>query len=401
MNALHKRMFLWTLIGLVVISGLAVAFWPRSLPVDMDTVTKKRMTLTVGDEGETQVVDVFVVSAPTAGRLRRIEAEPGDPVIAGETIVAELEPTESQLLDPRTEAEAEAQLNAALSSATLAEAELEKAEAELKFAQSELDRSRELAVKGTLSERDLDAAERSFETRAADLGVAQANMQVRRYELQRLQSRLMSPEEMSQQRETCVCLTLHSPIDGKILRVLRESEGFVSAGEALIEVGNPERLEIQVDLLSTDAVKVSVGSAAIVENWGGASPLMARVRRVEPFGFTKTSALGIEEQRVKVILDLTSPRESWQALGHGYQVDVRIVLWEEDDIMTLPLTALFRDEGDWTVFVVEEGRALKRRVEVGINNDESAQILSGIEPGEAFVVYPGIGLADGARIVAR
>lgn len=401
MNARHKRVFLWMLIGLVVATGLSVAFWPRALPVDIDTVDTGRMTLTVGDEGETRVVDVFVVSAPTAGRLRRIEAEPGDPVIAGETIVAEVEPTESQLLDPRTEAEAQAQLNAAISASSLAEAELDKAEAEMKFAEAELDRSRELAMKGTISQRDLDAAERAFETSKAGLGVAQANRQVRRYELQQQRSRLMSPEEISQHRETCACVTLLSPIDGQVLRVLRESEGFVGAGEGLIEIGNPERLEILVDLLSTDAVRVSVGDAAVIENWGGADPLLARVRRVEPFGFTKTSALGIEEQRVNVVLDLISPRERWQNLGHGYQVDVRIVLWEEDGVLKLPLTALFRDEGEWAVFVAERGRAQKRQVEVGISNDEFAQIRGGLAAGERFVVYPGIGLTDGDRVVVR
>lgn len=401
MHAQYKRTLLWTLIAALVATGLAAAFWPRSLSVDITPVAAGHMLLTVDDEGETQVVDVFVVSAPTAGRLRRIEAEPGDTVIAGETVVAELEPSESQLLDPRTEAEARAQLNAAESAAALAQAELEKAEAELTFAQSEMDRSRELALKGTISARDLEAAERAFETNKAGLSVAQANMQVRRYELQQLRSRLMSPAEMAQQRQMCPCLMLHSPVDGQVLRVLRESEGFVQAGEGLVEIGDPQRLEVRVDLLSTDAVKVNPGDAAIIENWGGEQSLVARVRRVEPFGFTKTSALGIEEQRVNVVLDLVSPREVWQALGHGYQVGVRIVLWESDNVLNVPLTALFRDAADWALFVVEDGRAKKRRVEVGVRNESAAQILAGVTAGEQIVIYPGIGLEDGVRISAR
>ena len=226
-KSIHKRIALWALIGLVVTAGLASAFWPRALLVDIKAVASGPMLLTIDGEGETQVVDKFVVSAPTSGRLRRIESEPGDVVIAGETIVAELEPSDAQLLDARTEAEAQAQLNAAMSAATLAEAELTRAEAELKFARSELTRSRELAVKGTIAERELEAAERAFETNKASLSVAQANMQVRHYELQQIKSRLMTPAEMTAHRELCQCLFLNSPVDGRILRVLRESEGFV------------------------------------------------------------------------------------------------------------------------------------------------------------------------------
>jgi HlyD family secretion protein len=400
-KSIHKRIALWALIGLVVIAGLASAFWPRSLPVDIEPVVTGPMLQTIDGEGETQVVDKFVVSAPTAGRLRRIESEPGDVVIAGETVVAELEPSDAQLLDARTEAEVQAQLNAAMSAATLAEAEQAKAEAELKFARSELNRSRELAVKGTIAERELEAAERAFETNKASLSVAQANMQVRRYELQQIQSRLMTPAEMTAHRELCQCLLLNSPIDGRILRVLRESEGFVQAGQGLIEIGDPSHLEILVDLLSKDAVQVSVGDTAIIENWGGSQPLTAQVRRIEPFGFTKTSALGIDEQRVNVVLDFVSPRSAWQGLGHGYQVDVNIVIWERDDVIKIPLTALFRDGEAWAVFVAEGGRARKRNVEVGVRNDSAAQILAGLEPADQIVVYPGVGLQEGVRIVAR
>jgi HlyD family secretion protein len=397
----HRRLATWTIIVLALIAGLAFAFWPRALAVDLGTVSAGPMAMTVNDEGETRVVDVFTESAPVSGRLRRIEAEPGDAVFAGSSVVAELEPTESQLLDPRSEAEAQAQLSAAVSSASLAEAELTKVEAELKFAQSELERARELALQGTIPKRELEAAERAFETTRASLGVTQANMQVRRFELQRVQSRLMSPDEMATQRENCVCIMISSPVDGQVLRVLRESEGFVRAGDSLIEIGNPERLEIMVDLLSTEAVKVSPGDEAIIENWGGGTSLAARVRRIEPFGFTKTSALGIDEKRVNVVLDLVSPRDQWQALGHGYQVDVRIVLWRADRTVKVPLTALFQDDGDWALFIEEQGRAVKRAVKVGAMNEDEAQIESGLAEGERFVIYPGIALEEGIRLAAR
>ena len=401
MTANRRRLIMWSAIAALVAIGLILAFWPRALAVDIATVTPGPMILTVGDEGETRVVDVFVVSAPITGRLRRIEAEPGDGVSASETIVAEIEPTEPNLLDPRSEAEAEAQLSAAESAEALARAEFEKAEAELQFASSELERARELAENGTISERDLEAAERAYRTSRAAIGVAQAAMQVRRYELERVRARLMSPDEMHSLRDLCECVYITSPVDGRVLRVLRESEGFVTAGEGLIEIGNPERLEIIVDLLSIDAVKVRPGQGALIKNWGGETPLLARVRLVEPFGFTKISALGIEEQRVFVVLDLVSPREEWDRLGHGYQVDVEVVLWEAGDVLKVPLTALFRDGESWAVFVQEDGKAVRRQVEVGHRTTSEAQVVSGLTGGESVVVYPGEGIDDGVRIAAR
>lgn len=398
---MSKRLVIWGSICLLVMIGLIMALWPRHLPVDIETVSTGPLMQTVGDEGETRVVDIFVVSAPITGRLRRIEAESGDTVVAGETIVAEIEPTESQLLDPRTEAEARAQLSAAESAASLAEAELDKAKAELRFAEAEFNRSRELAQKGTISESNLDAAERALDTSRAAMGVAQATMQVRQYELARVRARLMSPAEMASSRKSCECIHIRAPVDGQILRVLRESEGFVRAGEGLIEIGNPNRLELVVDLLSVDAVKIEAGDSALVENWGGDVDLHARVSRVEPFGFTKVSALGIEEQRVNVVLDMVSPRKEWQALGHGYQVDVRIILWEGESVLQVPLTALFRDDEDWALFVNDNGKARKRMVKVGHKTATDAEILSGLRSGEQIVVYPSENIDQGVRIAAR
>jgi HlyD family secretion protein len=401
MSANRKRLILWALIAALVGVGLLSAFWPRALAVDIVAVTPGPMVLTVGDEGETRVVDVFTVSAPITGRLRRIEAEPGDAVVASETIVAEIEPTDPELLDPRSEAEAKAQLSAAVSAESLARAELEKAEAELQFARSELERARELVHKGTLAARELEAAERAFKTSRAAMGVAQATLQVRKYELERVRAQLMSPTEFQSRREVCECVSITSPVDGRVLRVLRESAGYVAAGAGLMEIGNPERLEIVVDLLSTDAVKVQPGQSAIIDNWGGNSPLRARVRRVEPFGFTKVSALGIEEQRVNVVLDIVSPRERWASLGHGYQVDVRVILWEEQHVLKVPLTALFRVGEAWALFVREEGKAVRRLVEVGHSTGREAQVLSGLAAGEYIVVYPGEGIDEGVRIRSR
>ena len=401
MSARVKRIIMWSVVVLILVLGLVGAFWPRALPVDLALAESGPMQLTVGDEGETRIVDVFVLSAPLTGRLRRIELEPGDHVVRGESIVVELEPTDAELLDPRSEAEAKAQLSAAESAASLAQAEVEKAEAELEFARSEVERSRELARDGSLSLRDLEADETALKARVATLAVAEATRQVRNFELERVRAQLLSPEELQAKRVDCGCLRLTSPVDGRVLRVLRESEGLVVAGTGLVEIGDPAELEIVVDLLSMDAVRVEPGQRAFVESWGGDERLEALVRRVEPFGFTKVSALGIEEKRVNVVLDIVSPPEQWSRLGHGYQVDVSIVLWESPDVLKVPLTSLFRNGEHWALFVSENGRAVQRDVDVGHRTDSEAEVLAGVAVGDEIVVYPGEGIEEGRRIAAR
>lgn len=401
MTAIQKRVAIWGSVGLLIAIGLLSAFWPRALQVDVAVVRTGPMMSTVDGEGEARVIDVFVLSSPITGRLRRIEAEPGDDVVASETVVAEIEPAEPDLLDPRSEAEAEAQLKAAESAEALASAEFEKVKAEFEFARSELDRARELAKDGTIPARDLESAARTFETSRAAIDVAQANLQVRAYELVRARARLMSPEEMRTARHACECVDVTSPVDGQILRILRESEGFVRAGEGLAEIGDPGRMEIVIDMLSVDAVKVEPGHRALIENWGSDRTLQARVRRVEPFGFTKVSALGIEEQRVNVVLDIVSPRDEWRRLGHGYQVDVRVVLLEDDRALKVPLTALFRSGDKWAVFAVEDGLATQRVVAVGQRTVGEAQILSGLVDGDSIIVYPSESIDEGVRVLAR
>jgi len=401
MSATKKRILLWSAVGVVVLAALVMAFRPRALAVDLTRVESGPLELTVRDEGETRVVDVFVLSAPITGRLRRIEIEPGDAVKLGETVIAEIEPTDPDLLDPRSEAEARAQLSAADSAAALARAELEMVQAELEFARSEVERSRELARDGTLSARDLEKTEAALKGSVAAFAAAQANVEVRDYELKRVRAQLLSPAELRTRREHCGCVVLSSPVDGRVLRVLRESEGVVRAGADLVEIGDPVQLEIVVDLLSMDAVRVEPGQKAYVRNWGGDAPLEARVRRVEPFGFTKVSALGIEEQRVNVVLDLVSPAAEWERLGHGYQVDVAIVLWSAADVVKVPLTALFRNGAEWAVFVREHGRAAVRKVSVGHRTASEAEIIDGVAAGDEIVVYPSEGVAPGVSLVGR
>ncbi len=401
MSPLVKRGVFWGSLTSLLTIGLLFAFWPRSVPVDLALVARGKLVVTVGDEGETRVHDVYALSAPIAGRMRRIDAHAGDQVTAFETIIAEIEPSDPEFLDPRSQAQAEAELRAAESAETLARAEIERAEAELEFARAEIGRAQKLIADGTISQREMDQAERNYRTLSAALQTARANLQVRAFELERARARLLSPAETRTGAGQCDCVPIRAPVDGQILRIMHTSESVVEAGETLAEIGDPRDLEIVVDLLSPDAVKVRPGQRVVIDGWGGEQALEGRVRLVEPFGFTKISALGIEEQRVNVVIDLESPQLEWARLAHGYQVDVRIVLWEREDVLKLPLTALFRHGSEWAVFAAEDGRARLQIVSLGQRNQLSAEITEGLVEGDRVVLHPSDRVAQGVRIAPR
>jgi len=348
-----------------------------------------------------RVRDVFVVSSPITGRLQRVEGDVGDTVVADATIVASIEPVDPAFLDVRSEAEAQAAIETAQAAKALTEARLLEAQAELDFAVTELQRARGLIETRAISERALDQAERLFKARAAALESVRAELQMRTSELTMARARLVSPVDTRLQREACECISLTAPVDGRILRLIRESEGVIEAGAPIMEIGDPRDLEIVVDYLSTDAVKIEEGQRAIIEEWGAGVALAGFVSRVEPYGFTKVSALGIEEQRVNVIVDLADPPEQWQRLAHGFRVEVRVVLWEGEDVLRLPLTTLFRENGRWFVFVDEDGTARRREVELGHSNGLEGEIVGGLTAGERVVLHPSDRIADGARIRAR
>jgi HlyD family secretion protein len=401
MRAMPKRLLFWGAIGAVIIAALAYAFRPRPVTVDLAEVQRGPLIVSVEDEGLTRVHDVYVVSAPVTGRMRRIGLHAGDHVNARRTVVAEIEPLDPAFLDQRGEAQARADVSAAESAGKLARAEVEMAQAEFEFARREYERARDLIRQGTIAQRALDDAERTFRTRQASLLTAQAALDRSAYELERARAQLLSPAQPRRDDGRCACIALRAPVDGEVLRVLQQSEAVVAASTPLVEIGNPRDLEIAVDLLSADAVRVQPGQRVIIEGWGGDAPLAGRVRLVEPFGFTKVSALGIEEQRVNVIIDLTSPREQWARLAHGYQVDARIVLAEHEAMLKVALTALFRDGAQWAVFVEEQGRARLRHVTLGPRNGMEAGIDAGLAAGERVVLHPSDRVADGVRIARR
>ena len=399
MQAKWRRLIFWGVIAGLVIVGLVYAFRPQAVRVDAIPVVRGSLQLTVAEEGKTRVHDIYVISAPVMGRMRRIDLHVGDKVVALETIVAEIEPVDPSFLDPRSEAEAQANVRAAQSAEVEARAEVERAQAELDFARSEFDRAREMMQRDLIAQAAVDEAERNFRTRRAASLTAQAALDRTVYELERAQAQLLSPVETLLSRGECACIDLRSPVDGEILQLLEQSEMVVAAGTPLVELGDARDLEIVVDLLSADAVSVEPGQRVIIDGWGGDQVLEGRVRLVEPFGYTKISALGIEEQRVNVIVDIVSPRDEWEKLAHGYQIDARIVLEEREDVVKVPLTALFRNGSDWAVFVAEAGRAHLRNVVVGVRTDLEATISGGLEEGEIVILHPSDRIADGVRVV--
>jgi len=400
LTAPQRRLVFWA--PIVIVGGLLL-FWmfrPEAVPVDIATVNRGPITVSISDEGETRVKDVFVVSAPVPGLMRRIALKAGDEVLANETIIAQIAPSDPSFLDRRSAGESRAAVRAAEAALTLARAGLRRAEAEYDFAAAELQRYRGLAARNTVSLNDLDAAERRSRTAEAAVEEARASLQVRSFELEQARARLLAPT-LARSEDDCDCLNVFSPVSGRVLRVWQESEAVVSSGTPLIEIGNPGKLEIVVDLLSGDAVKIERGQRVLIEAWGGEAPLNGVVRRIEPFGFTKVSALGIEEQRVNVLIDLTDSPARWQRLGHGFRVEPRIILAESDDALKVPRAALFRESGEWAVFINDNGRAQMRKVSLGLENGLEAEILSGVSEGEQVVLQPGERVSPGVRLQER
>ena len=399
MNAVLFRVVFWGVIAAVLIAGMVYAFMPRPLGVDLAAVDKNRITVAVTDEGEAEVREVYRITAPVAGRLMRVGLEVGDGVKAGLTELARIEPSAPVFLDVRTETEARAAVEVAKAAKDLADAEWKRAQAEEDFTSTELERSRSLFARGTIPKQRLDEAERAYRVAAADLLTAQARRDQSRHELEVAEAKLVPPTAPALDGGSCECLVLRAPVDGEVLQVIEESETSLAPGNGIIEIGDPKDLQIRVDLLSEDAVLVKPGQAALVNGWGG-EPLKAVVRRVEPFGYTKVSALGIEEQRVDVLLDLASPPEDWARLGHGYRVDVSIFLHDVEDV-AVPTAALFRAGASWAVFKAVDRQSVLQPVELGHRNAEKAQVLGGLSDGDIVILNPSDEIADGVLVEAR
>lgn len=384
------------LLAVALFATLTWGFWPRPVLVEIATAVRGPMQVTVEEEGYTRVKDRYEIFAPVAGFLRRIELDAGDALTSGQT-VAVLEPLRSEVLDPRSRARAEAQIAAAQAGLKAAEEKVAAARAEADYARDEFARKQKLRASETISQTVLEEAETRARQTAADAQSARFNVEVARFDLEAARTALRySLADDSTERP--VTVALKAPVDSRVLRITHESEGVVTAGEKLLEIGNPTRLEVAVDVLSEDAVRIRPQTRVVFNRWGGDAPLEGVVRTVEPSGFTKISALGVEEQRVWVISDLVSPSEAWRFIGDGYRVEASFILWQDSDVLQIPASALFRYADAWAVFTLEDGRAHRRRVEVGHRNGLVAEITAGLQPGERVITHPDDRIEDGVRI---
>ncbi|BCS34789.1 membrane protein [Luteitalea sp. TBR-22] len=373
---------------------VALAAWslrPRPLPVESAIASTGPLVVTVDEDGETRVRDRYVVSAPVAGRVLRIGLEPGEPVRAG-AVVATLQPAPASLLDERTRAELGARLGAAQAAVRAAGAEEARMRVQVEQADRELARVRRLLAAGAVSGERAEAVEVAAATARQAMAVARERVVGAEADLRQVRAAL-APANAAAAR----AIEVRAPVDGLVLRRLRESESVVPQGEPLLEIGNVTQLEVVADFLSTDAVHIAAGQRALIEGWGGATPLQGRVRRVEPGGFTKVSALGVEEQRVNVVVSL-DPLPAGVVLGDHYRVDVRVIVWEAPRVVTVPVGCLVREGDGWIVFVIRDGRARRTPVTIGHRNGVAAEVVSGLAPGTRVIAFPGAGVADDVRV---
>lgn len=391
-----RRRIAFFVIVAAVAAGLFFGFRPQPVAVDSGVATRGPLRVTIQQEGRTRVVDRYVVSAPVSAYARRVELDVGDAVKRGDAL-AYLEPPRAEVLDVRRNAEAAARVEAAQDNLNAAEQNAQAARANAELAQKELTRVKALRSGKFVAAEAEDRAATQAERTASALRSAEFAVATAQHVLEAERTALRYAGRAGARAP----IVVRSPVNGRVLKIPRISEGVVAAGQALLEIGNPGALEVEVDVLTADAVRLKPGTRVAFERWGGEGELEGAVRVVEPAGFTKVSALGVEEQRVWVIVSFASPASQWQQLGDGYRVEARFILWEDGNVLQIPASALFREGEGWSLFVVQQGRAVKRGVQVGQRNGLSAQVLSGISEGERVITHPDDRVRDGVRVALR
>lgn len=391
------RRVLIALAVLAVVGLIVVAWIPNPVEVEVAEVSRGPLVVTVNEDGRTRVKDRYTVSSPITGNLARLDLEAGD-AIEQEQLLARLVPLPPPLLDSRTRAEAKARVDSAMAARRQAQAAVNRARYQRDFAKQESERALAVVQQGGLARSDADRAVSTYHGSEEDLSSANFGARVAEHQLKLAQSALM---QLSGKGEDGEQLEILSPVAGQVLKIFQESEGVVQGGTPILELGDPAALEVVVDVLSQDATRIPAGATASIERWGGKNPLRGHVRVVEPSAFTKLSALGVEEQRVNVIINMDDKRELWSSLGDGYRVEARISVWEGKDVLRVPASAVFRSEEAWATFVVEEGTAVVRTVKLGETNGLETEVLSGLEEGEAVIAYPSDSVRDGVSVEAR
>ncbi|MBS0265712.1 MAG: HlyD family efflux transporter periplasmic adaptor subunit [Planctomycetes bacterium] len=404
------RLWIKRIVSTAFFLGLAAAvtyaFLPKPVPVDLARVEIGHLEVSVEEDGKTRVRDRYVISSPLSGRLRRIKLRPGDRVAPGQ-ILAAVDPADPQLLDPRTVAQSEARVKALRAALDKAGAELKSAEAAYDLAETEYGRTRQLVSKNAASPAELESKTAQKRTREEEVRKARFAEEMSRFELEQAQAALMRTRPRKGDFDEQEQFEIHSPSlssSGRVFHVLRvreENECVVTPGTPLIELGDLSDLEVEIEVLSSDAVRIPSGAKVVLEQWGGEQPLVAQVRLVEPYGYTKVSALGVEEQRVHVIADFPEREKVPATLGDGFRVEARIIVWEKSGVLKVPTSALFRNGQGWAVFRVAERRAHRTPVTIGKKSALDAEVFEGLSEGDTVIVHPSDKVADGVEITPR
>lgn len=425
------------LVAAVIVVGLGYAFLPQPVEVDLVTVDRGTVRVTVDEDGKTRIREKYVVSAPLSGRILRISMDPGDLVVAGKTLLTMIEPRDPELLDARSVAQAEARVKAAEAALRQAEPRLEQARALQARDEAEVARVRKAFQGNAIPRSELDTAELAYRQSSEGLRAARISTEIAQFELQQAEAALMRSRPRDDDKEHTKTVDkptagaddavegdgkaaetnsgnqangnsnngwnfpIYSPISGRVLRVFQESAAVVTPSTPLVEVGDPSDLEVEIDVLSRDAVKIHPGDTVLLEHWGGDPPLIGRVRVVEPSGFTKISTLGVEEQRVWVIADLVDPLEQRRTLGDGFRVEARVVIDEARNVLKIPTSALFRAGNESAVFRVEKNIAHVQQVKVGRQNGLDAEIVEGLSEGDQVVLHPSDQIEEGVKVRQR
>lgn len=383
--------------GLLLLAIVAWGLVPKPVIVETGVAARGPLTVRVSEEGKTRVRNRYVVAAPVAGKMRRVPLKPGDEVVAGQTVLTSIEPVAAPLLDPRARAQAEAVVSMQEASQKRALESLDASKSALKIADADRDRFRAVTKSGIVSESDRDRVEGEASMRAAEVRAAEFSLQVIDYELAQARAALERPDALTAGN----LMEVKSPVSGRVLNVMQESETVVTPGTRILEIGDPADIEIEAEILSRDAVTIRSGDSVQVEQWGGENPLNGRVRRVEPAAFTKVSALGVEEQRVIVLSDLVEVPEPAKSLGDRYRVEVRVATWHSEDVLVVPAGSLFREGNAWKTYVFRDGTAKLTPIEAGHSDGRFTEIISGISAGDEVLLHPPDTVKDGTTVTKR